>query len=198
MIGDMCANELRELLESSVSLAELYLKWNNLRSEGGVQILQSLRKNQSLKVLDLSFNNIGGNAKKEDSVTFAPALNFSKLLEEVLVTNKKLIHLDISSCGLVEADCVSLQNGLLRNHTLFGLHIQGNNKKGKTGFFIDTNGFVRETKDVKETIIESDTSSASSFSINGVQYRQEKASTRVFARDCCWLCDGWEFVDFKK
>ena len=45
MIGDMCANELREMLENQLTLQELYLKWNNFRSEGGIAIAQGLKRN---------------------------------------------------------------------------------------------------------------------------------------------------------
>lgn len=62
MIGDMCSVEFRELLENHMSLQELYLKWNNFRREGGVNMALGLKRNKALRVLDMSYNSIGGNS----------------------------------------------------------------------------------------------------------------------------------------
>lgn len=59
MIGDSSSAELKELLETTLSLQELYLKWNIIRSEGGINIACGLSKNKSLRVFDISYNSIG-------------------------------------------------------------------------------------------------------------------------------------------
>lgn len=43
----------------------LLLHWNNLGSDAGLKIANSLLKNKSLRVLDLSYNAIGSNEDHE-------------------------------------------------------------------------------------------------------------------------------------
>jgi len=43
----------------------LYLHWNNIKSSGGAKIFQGLKDNIYLKVLDLSWNSMGGSDNEE-------------------------------------------------------------------------------------------------------------------------------------
>ena len=44
-----------------MELLELYLHWNSLGVEGGRLLAEGLLKNKYLKVLDVSYNSLGGN-----------------------------------------------------------------------------------------------------------------------------------------
>ena len=67
-------------------LRVLFIHWNKIRSKGFVKLFQALEKNNTLQVLDCSFNSIGGDKNN------LAAKQFSITCE----SNKTLIHLDIS------------------------------------------------------------------------------------------------------
>jgi len=50
--------------------------------------------------------------------------------------NRTLLHLDISFNSFSAEDMMALSDGLRENHTLLGIHVEGNNAK------IDTLGFI--------------------------------------------------------
>ena len=53
------------------------------------------------------------------------------------MTNFTLLHLDISFNSFSSEDMIVIGDGLRENHTLFGIHVDGNNAK------VDANGFIR-------------------------------------------------------
>jgi hypothetical protein len=57
-------------------------------------------------------------------------------LSESLATNFKLIHLDISNNMLSKNDCEIIGEALKMNHTILGLHIEGNHGD------IDPKGYI--------------------------------------------------------
>jgi Ran GTPase-activating protein (RanGAP) involved in mRNA processing and transport len=58
-IGDNSAPELGNLLSNNKSIVEIYLHWNWLHGTAGRTIAQVLASNDSLKILDLSYNSLG-------------------------------------------------------------------------------------------------------------------------------------------
>jgi hypothetical protein len=56
MISDKGAKHIAELLHVNESLTILFLHWNKIGSLGFIEITESLMGNESLLVLDLSFN----------------------------------------------------------------------------------------------------------------------------------------------
>lgn len=89
-LGNHFALRLKEFLIDERHLNELYLHWNDITSKGMKNIFEALTINGQLKVLDLSWNQIGFEA--------IPAMcNFIK-------KNLSLLHLDVSNCNISFTD----------------------------------------------------------------------------------------------
>ena len=59
-ITDVGADKISQFLDYSGNLLQvLNLHWNKVKFRGGLRLAESLKKNDSLKVLDLSWNLIG-------------------------------------------------------------------------------------------------------------------------------------------
>lgn len=58
------SSKLKEFLIDNPTLNELYLHWNEITSEGGIEICEGLLQNKNLKVLDLSSNCLGSLSAK--------------------------------------------------------------------------------------------------------------------------------------
>ena len=58
-LGNNFALRLKEFLIDESILDELYLHWNDITSKGMKFIFEGLSLNKNLKVLDLSWNQIG-------------------------------------------------------------------------------------------------------------------------------------------
>jgi len=88
----LTAFEISELLEhrSDIKIKEIGLKWNQIDAEGGVRIATALSGNKELKVLDLSWNNIG--VKRSNTIDGHIGSTWGKALRE----NATLVHLDLS------------------------------------------------------------------------------------------------------
>jgi hypothetical protein len=57
-------------------------------------------------------------------------------ISEALRINEVLTHLDLSHCQLDALDCEGIAEGLHKNHTLLGLHVEGNQA------WVDARGFI--------------------------------------------------------
>lgn len=88
-VTDYLADSFREVMTKNHYINELYLYWNNLKAKGAKVIFESIIEsdNETLKVLDLSWNNIGDD-KYQNCVHF---------LSEMLIKNRTIIHLDLSN-----------------------------------------------------------------------------------------------------
>ena len=76
-----------------------------------------MEQNHNLKVLDLSWNNMGSGANKKLS------LQLINTLGNVLKDEKKsLVHLDISFNNFSKDEAYKLQYYLTLNKSLFGFH----------------------------------------------------------------------------
>ena len=86
--------------------------------------LNLFKNNNTLQVLDISFNSIGFDKD------WQTAKEFSVFWEE----NKSMVHIDISHCNFNTFDMEVIGEGLKSNHTLLGIHLIGNkgiiNSKG--------------------------------------------------------------------
>lgn len=134
-ITDIGAEKIAEFLDYSGSaLKSLSLHWNKIKYRGGIKIAEALVNNETLKVLDLSWNLIGkwqltnlgqlpmSEIKKklknqpQQSIEEAYSkLNFEqanqideqigKIWGQSLKENETLIHLDLSNNDLSEMSC---------------------------------------------------------------------------------------------
>ena len=57
-LTDMSAAKIKRVILYNSSLLEIYLHWNNIKSEGGAEVLSALAENSYLRVVDLSYNSL--------------------------------------------------------------------------------------------------------------------------------------------
>lgn len=220
MLTDYSAMHIAHFLESSSSMIELYLYWNLITSRGGSHIFESLKKNESLKVLDISDNYLCKNMKERE-------------LERMLAFfshNTTMIHQDMSNNKLVSAkqapkiiprskaaqlndkknveeiynpkeDRSDVKTGhnlymkfvkaLKLNQTLYGFHFSGNYIKSKANF----SGFLVEEEVPYE--ISGLRGPHIKKRIKGIKcnFSQTEFEAPESRQECCWICEGWtEYV----
>ena len=101
---------------------------NQIQTASGIKIINAL-KSSNITILDLSWNSLG---QKRDGA-------FGKAFRELLL-NEKLKHADISYNSFVEKDIKEIEIGIKDNHTLWGIHVIGNEAD------VDSEGFVYALK----------------------------------------------------
>ena len=114
------------MLENNSAIEELYLKWNQINGVGGSTIFKGLIGGSRIKILDLSWNSFGSYSS-----------SFSKTFAEFIISNDCLLHLDLSHNKLGKEDSKIISEALVNNHTLYGLHYDGNYG------YIDPKGFLK-------------------------------------------------------
>ena len=109
------AEDLAKVIKNNSGLKEIYLSHNCLRSSA-VLILQALKENSKLKILDLGNNNMTGVIAEE----LANVIKNNPSLEEIFLS-----HNDLKSSGVV------IIQALIRNSKLKVLNLNGNNMTGQ-------------------------------------------------------------------
>ena len=74
------------MLKINVAITTLFLRWNLVKGKGGGRIAQAMSTNNSVRVLDISYNNLGISKSNESS----------KIWKSTFEENKTLVHLDLS------------------------------------------------------------------------------------------------------
>ena len=106
------------ILKNSGSLTELDVSWNNLRGEAGEQLLLAFKDNFTVKKLNLSYNLFG-----VSSVEFPAAIiKFAEVLQD----NTRLKEIDLSNNWIDTKSAFCLAHGLRVNTTLKSININGN------------------------------------------------------------------------
>eukprot|EP00928_Gymnodinium_smaydae_P022519 TRINITY_DN18885_c0_g1_i1.p1 TRINITY_DN18885_c0_g1~~TRINITY_DN18885_c0_g1_i1.p1 ORF type:complete len:1190 (+),score=260.08 TRINITY_DN18885_c0_g1_i1:212-3781(+) len=123
------------------SLVSLDLNWNMLQGEGAYALLKGVYENNvdvggRLSQLSLAWNPLGG-GEHADARRRKEASACARMLGDIFSDSKVLFHLDLSYNGFSASDCGVLGEGLAANHTLFGLHLNGNDAT------MDDFGFVK-------------------------------------------------------
>lgn len=120
------------LVKRAPELQALDLHWNELRGPGALALLASVEyKRGKFYRLDLSWNALGKPSRGTCARQVCDQLGL------VFQNNTTLFHLDVSFNHIQAQDAKELPQKLEQNHTLFGLHIVGNE------FTIDDLGFVQ-------------------------------------------------------
>ena len=109
------AESIKYVLTANIFLQELYLHWNQIKSAGAISIFQGLLENEGIRVLDFSWNSIGGGAP-----SVVPQIL------ECFTVNDKIMHLDLSNNYFTYDESKSIAAGLENNHTIYGFHFTGN------------------------------------------------------------------------
>jgi hypothetical protein len=110
-LGAPEAAEVASMLEVNKSVTSLNLAWNSLSGAGAAVLLRALADNRRVRTADLRWN------------LLASAL---PELADMLRRNRTLTHLDLSFNHLDRDQCAVLGEALAHNHTLLGLHMDGN------------------------------------------------------------------------
>jgi len=132
-------NALASLISMALQLNSLDLNWNLLHGEGAHAFLKALLDNSfaagKLRRLSLAWNRLGSGAQR-DPERRKDAQTSAKILASVFQEGSTLFHLDIGYNSINAEDCAVLAKGLENNHTLYGLHLVGNDAT------VDDLGFV--------------------------------------------------------
>jgi Ran GTPase-activating protein (RanGAP) involved in mRNA processing and transport len=128
---------LRVVLEENPKLTSISLAWNGLCGRGACNIIQGVLASRTIATLDLSFNALGQgtvDGRALDREGECPTKALMQLFEEP--DSKQLSHLDLSFNNFNAFACAALSKALRSNHTLYGLHIDGNEG------WLDGQGFI--------------------------------------------------------
>ena len=170
-LGDNGAIAVGSYLKDSKQLRKLDLHWNLIKAVGGSVLFKGLACNTSLKVLDVSWNALCHPQDFQIGTTIAAA--FRK--------HPNLYHVDLSHNQLSEEDCAAVNCGLSENHSIAGIHMQGNDAKVDALGFVNPKGGCSVPSEAHVFVRILGESPASSM---------WRPSTN------CWLCEGWSEVEF--
>lgn len=121
VIPDMvtCTEAFAEMLsQPDCILKKLVLAWNTIRLQSSMSLARSLRANQSLTHLDISFN--------------AFSTDGGEALGDALMENVSLKYLNVASNGITASACFTISTGIIENQALHRV-IMDNNPIGEPG-----------------------------------------------------------------
>jgi len=122
-------------------LSSLDLSWNTLHGEGAQSFIRGVYDNGivsggKLQRLDVAWNRMGSGSHSADETRRREALITARIWGEVFKHGNTLFHLDLSYNSFNVDECEAIAEGLQSNHTLFGIHLVGNEAT------VDDMGFV--------------------------------------------------------
>ena len=124
-IGDKSIKLLGEFVTNAYSLEKVNLKWNIISAKGVIPLLEGLYLGRSCKNLNLAYNWLS----RGESLEFIEAL--------IKNIDQNLVHLDLSQNNLSALTCSQIGELIKDNHSLYGIHMHGNN------WYVDGFGFIR-------------------------------------------------------
>jgi hypothetical protein len=117
---------LADFINPNYNLTVLKISWNKIKTRGGVAIADALKDNKKIKVFDGSFNMFGQKRNGVFGAKMAEACN-----------NGCLTHVDLSYNSMDANECQIFGEAIKENHTVWGLHMMGND------CVVDSYGFIR-------------------------------------------------------
>ena len=124
-ISDRTWKVMNKFLETQYSIRNIDLKWNHISSYGVKDLMEGIYKGRSCKNLNLSYNWLSRGQSTEMVSAMMKAIN------------ETIVHLDLSNNNLSEPVWERFGELLTNNHTLYGLHMHGNN------WYVDGHGFIK-------------------------------------------------------
>ncbi|EAS06063.2 hypothetical protein TTHERM_00853020 (macronuclear) [Tetrahymena thermophila SB210] len=185
-LTDLSSPYLKEILLQNSGIQELYLSWNKLSSKSGFDISIGLSNNVNIRVLDLSHNSLGQN----------PNLHCGKkLIESCTKLESGLIHFDLSYNLFTKEECKQIAEALTKNQKLYGFHFEGNESHAT----VDSKGFLYFPNEEEilqkhvstHTLMRRDINSVKCLGQNKLQ------NFNCNVTDNCWICDGWQEIEFQ-
>ena len=105
----------------------------------------------------------------------------------------KLVHLDISHNNLSYEDCECLSIHIKQNHSILGIHVDGNEMS------IDSLGFVHAYHSHKSNALHSYSKSHLCYGINLNPFLRRTSVDNIRNlrnNNNCWICEGWNEHEF--
>ena len=169
-LNEKVGEALNEMLVSNSTLKRLDLHWNAFGPRGGFQLFEGLKHNRYLQTLDVSWSGLGKD------------ISTATCIAEALDKHQYLVHLDMSYNSFTMEECQVIDGGLKHNHSLLGLHMDGNEcHVDSKGFIVPTQFPKLEPGHVSHRII---TSSSKT--------KRPKPKTGN-----CWVCGEWVEMSFE-
>jgi hypothetical protein len=172
-ISEVGGISVAKYIEVSESLLKLDLHWNKIRVDGAKAIATALKYNTQLRILDLSWNALASPMND----------NCAGLLGAAISSHTKLFHVDLSHNRFKLADSALIAKGSLENHSIMGLHMEGNESDVDPLGFISASGARHPAKAHVFTRI-----MTSSKVREAAMWREA---------DHCWICERWREVEFE-
>ena len=121
------------------------------------------------------------------------ASNFAKELGNYFsLKENPLVHLDISHNNLPYEDCLHLSKESKKNHSILGIHVDGNEME------INSLGFIIPIEKLNKT--KSFYSKIHIFNYIDSNLELSKSNIekikKIRNRNKCWICEGWREVEF--
>lgn len=157
---------LVEMLKYNSTLKYLDLHWNCLGLGNCEVLMKGLAGNDGLVHIDLSYNSLG----RKDN------LQTAKALADMFSINQYLQHVDISNNYLSSKECQIIGEGLKDNHTIFGIHVQGNDCN------VDAKGYLIPVEYLNKT----DVGHLHRRLLDTPRYK-----VRNYSKLNCWICENW-------
>lgn len=139
-------------LASCATVKCLDLNWNQFGGDGGFSLLEGLYENNiafvsrggGIRRLSLAWNRLGS-GKHPDVLKKQQSAKCARQLTNIFQECEALFHLDLSYNGFDAEDCATMAAGIASNHTLFGLHLVGNEAAiDDSGFIVPLGAAVRQ------------------------------------------------------
>ncbi|CAD8109684.1 unnamed protein product [Paramecium primaurelia] len=209
-ITECSSTSISNLLKQTQRLLEFYLGYNYFNASAGTTIWKAMYKNTSVKILDLSHNNIA-------SVECAQSIN-----KAVSRPYNELLHVDLSFNKFTYPQAQIIAEALQKNETIYGFHFEGNQAElcvNANGFLINNIVYHSQLKDkliqlykqpqyfklleeakVEQTHIRREESLVMPFSrsrkIRSTKLNVQKVN-EINKLDTCWICEGWQEIKFE-
>ncbi|CAD8112195.1 unnamed protein product [Paramecium sonneborni] len=209
-ITECASTSISNLLKQTQRLLELYLGYNYLNASAGTTIWKAMYKNTSVKILDLSHNNIA-------SLECAQSIN-----KAVSRPYNELLHVDLSFNKFTYPQAQIISEALQKNETIYGFHFEGNQAElcvNANGFLINNMAYHAQLKEkliqlykqpqyfklleeakVEQISIKREESLVMPFSrsrkIRSTKLNVQKVN-EINKLDTCWICEGWQEIKFE-
>jgi len=107
---------LGDIVNGNYHLRELDIAWNQVTAMNMWELVQNIEFCRNLSYLNLSFNSFVG---KHCADIVGSLCSFIR-------RNKKLMHLDISYCGLKNDNILEISKAVRKSRSLLAIHLSGN------------------------------------------------------------------------
>ena len=170
--------ELKNKILNNLELEEIKLTMKFKKKE----IVSSLKKIPEKNINEININ--------KNSILS----EFTKELCDLFKNkNSKLLHLDISHNNIGYIDCVQIEKDIKHNHSILGIHVDGNE------MFADELGFIHA--------IDKNNYQKNHFANSQIFYKIDHQHPlikskilnikKIRAKNNCWICEGWNETLFK-